>query len=194
MFSASNLSDIASPTQGAGHLDDAELNANAPSLASTPISNPDAARQRTSPIWHYCRIEDGKSMPAAWIDANGTKRWHCQHCFDKKRDKKYRKLNHQWPPSAQGAQHRDMWKIGHEARKNGHRSISCARGFVMCQKNARLQGGQTRLTRPPYASCTVVIRSFAAFLFRTLSSMLFATLSGIFARPQTIFSPGLAPQ
>ncbi len=89
MFSASNLSDIASPTQGAGHLDDAELNANAPSLASTPISNPDAARQRTSPIWHYCRIEDGKSMPAAWIDANGTKWWHCQPCFDKKRDKKY---------------------------------------------------------------------------------------------------------
>jgi hypothetical protein len=61
----------------------------APSLA--PSSSPpfSVSRQTTSPIWRYCRREEGKSIPAAWVDSNGTKWWHCQPCFEKKRAKKY---------------------------------------------------------------------------------------------------------
>lgn len=53
---------------------------------SNPFNN---YRQQTSPVWRFCRIEDGKSIAAAWVDSNGTKWWHCQPCFDKKRAKKY---------------------------------------------------------------------------------------------------------
>ncbi|KID59208.1 Ribonuclease H-like protein, partial [Metarhizium hybridum] len=60
-----------------------------PSFASSPSSILSVSRQRTSPIWRYCRVEDGKVLPAAWIDSKGTKWWHCQPCFDKKREKRY---------------------------------------------------------------------------------------------------------
>ncbi|KAK8912227.1 putative AC transposase [Metarhizium anisopliae] len=60
-----------------------------PSFASSPSSILSVPRQRTSPIWRYCRVEDGKVLPAAWIDSKGAKWWHCQPCFDKKREKRY---------------------------------------------------------------------------------------------------------
>ena len=89
MSSIADFSDTASPIEGAGQFDDPDLNANTPSPASSPASILSVSRQRTSPIWRYCRIEDVKEVPAAWIDSNGTKWWHCQPCFDKKRGKKY---------------------------------------------------------------------------------------------------------
>ncbi|KAK2468861.1 hypothetical protein H9L39_19453 [Fusarium oxysporum f. sp. albedinis] len=62
-----------------------------PTRALTPSSSstPSISRPKTSPVWEYCRIEEGKTTPAAWVDSNGTKWWHCQPCFDKKREKKY---------------------------------------------------------------------------------------------------------
>ncbi|OAA53662.1 Ribonuclease H-like protein [Akanthomyces lecanii RCEF 1005] len=58
-------------------------------IRPSPSAILSSSRGRTSPIWHYCRVEPGKLLPSAWIDSNGTKWWHCQPCFDKKRDKKY---------------------------------------------------------------------------------------------------------
>ena len=58
-------------------------------IASSPSSMLSVSRGRTSPIWRYCQVEPGKLLPSAWIDTSGMKWWHCQPCFDKKRDKKY---------------------------------------------------------------------------------------------------------
>ena len=58
-------------------------------IGSSPSSIVSVSRGRTSPIWRYCRVEPGKLLHPAWIDSSGTKWWHCQPCFDKKRDKRY---------------------------------------------------------------------------------------------------------
>lgn len=60
-----------------------------PPISPSPPPLLGIARGKTSPIWRYCRVEDGKLLPSAWVDASGTKWWHCQPCFDKKRDKRY---------------------------------------------------------------------------------------------------------
>jgi hypothetical protein len=46
-------------------------------------------RQTTSPIWKYCRTEEGKALPAGRVDPNGRKWWHCEPCFNKTREKRY---------------------------------------------------------------------------------------------------------
>ncbi|KAL5585705.1 hypothetical protein FOVSG1_013397 [Fusarium oxysporum f. sp. vasinfectum] len=72
------------------HLDDSDLNAATSSMAPSSSSSTDSfPRHTTSPIWKYCRIEEGKTLPAAWVDSNGRKWWHCQPCFNKKREKRY---------------------------------------------------------------------------------------------------------
>ena len=88
MSSIGDLSDTASAIGCASQLDDSNLNVTTPSL--TPSSSASSiSRQKSSPIWQYCRIEDGKSNPAAWVDSDGRKWWHCQPCFGKKREKRY---------------------------------------------------------------------------------------------------------
>jgi hypothetical protein len=47
-------------------------------------------RQKTSPIWLHCRLADGKTDPGAWVDSDGTRWWHCQPCFEKKKAKRYK--------------------------------------------------------------------------------------------------------
>ncbi|OAA33908.1 hypothetical protein ISF_09529 [Cordyceps fumosorosea ARSEF 2679] len=49
-------------------------------------------RQKTASIWAHCRPAEGKINPAAWIDADSTRWWHYQPCFDKKRAKRYKYL------------------------------------------------------------------------------------------------------
>lgn len=49
-----------------------------------------ALRQKTSPIWLHCRLAEGKTVPGAWIDSDGTRWWHCQPCYEKKRAKRYK--------------------------------------------------------------------------------------------------------
>ncbi|KAM4062361.1 transposase-like protein [Hirsutella rhossiliensis] len=74
------------------YIDDSDLiSGTAASPSPAPSSSPvlSVYRRKTSPIWQYCRREEGRSIPAAWVDSNGTKWWHCQPCFDKKRAKKY---------------------------------------------------------------------------------------------------------
>ncbi|KAK2470914.1 hypothetical protein H9L39_17145 [Fusarium oxysporum f. sp. albedinis] len=72
------------------HLNDSDLNAATSSMAPSSSSSTDSfPRHTTSPIWKYCRIEEGKALPAAWVDSNGRKWWHCQPCFNKKREKRY---------------------------------------------------------------------------------------------------------
>ncbi|KAL5592831.1 hypothetical protein FOBRF1_013139 [Fusarium oxysporum] len=72
------------------HLNDSDLSAATSSIASSSSSSTDSFPcQTTSPIWKYCRIEEGKALPAAWVDSNGRKWWHCQPCFNKKREKRY---------------------------------------------------------------------------------------------------------
>lgn len=66
-------------------LDTAGTSPLAPS--HSPVSG--ISRPKTSPMWQYCRIEEGKTVAAAWVDSNGTKWWHCQPCYVKKRPKKY---------------------------------------------------------------------------------------------------------
>jgi hypothetical protein len=89
MSSIGDLSDTASAIGGASQLDDSNLNVTTSSLTPSSSSAPSISRQKSSPIWQYCRIEDGKSNPAAWVDSDGRKWWHCQPCFSKKREKKY---------------------------------------------------------------------------------------------------------
>ena len=74
------------------HRDDSELPLNTAGtspLAPSPSPVCGISRPKTSPIWQYCRIEEGKTVAAAWVDSNGTKWWHCQPCHVKKRPKKY---------------------------------------------------------------------------------------------------------
>ncbi|KID81002.1 Ribonuclease H-like protein [Metarhizium guizhouense ARSEF 977] len=87
----SSIGDLSGSASGCGsRLDDSDLNLATSSSAASSSSNPSAPRHRTSPIWQYCRLEEGRKIPAAWVDSNGRKWWHCQPCFDrKKRDKKY---------------------------------------------------------------------------------------------------------
>ena len=92
MSSIVDHSEAASAIGSPSHMDDSDLisdtaaTTSMASLSSPPFS---VSRQKTSPIWQYCRREEGKSVPEAWVDSNGTKWWHCQPCFDKKRAKKY---------------------------------------------------------------------------------------------------------
>ena len=78
MSSTVDHCETASTIDSTSHTDD--------SLSS---SLPSGVTRQTSPIWRYCRREEGRSNPGAWVDSNGTKWWHCQPCFDKKRVKKY---------------------------------------------------------------------------------------------------------
>ena len=89
MSSIGDLSDTASAVGCASPLDDSNFNVATSSLSPTSSSTPSISRQQSSPIWQYCRIEDGKRNPAAWVDSDGRKWWHCQPCFAKKREKKY---------------------------------------------------------------------------------------------------------
>ncbi|KAH8743371.1 hypothetical protein F5883DRAFT_42408 [Diaporthe sp. PMI_573] len=92
MSSIMDFSETASAIGSASqcsHLDDSELTVATGALTPSSSSTPSMSRPRTSPVWEYCRIEAGKSTPVAWVDSNGTKWWHCQPCFDKKREKKY---------------------------------------------------------------------------------------------------------
>ncbi|KAJ3453656.1 hypothetical protein MRS44_017903 [Fusarium solani] len=89
MSSILDFSETASAIGSVSHLDDSELTVATRALTPSSSSTPSICRPKTSPVWEYCRIEEGKSTPAAWVDSNGTKWWHCQPCFDKKREKKY---------------------------------------------------------------------------------------------------------
>ncbi|OAQ57447.1 transposase-like protein [Purpureocillium lilacinum] len=92
MSSVVDQSDTASALGSTSPLDDSDLPIDTASFSSlAPSSSPPigVCRRTTSPIWQYCRKEEGKSAPTAWLDSNGTKWWHCQPCFDKKRMKKY---------------------------------------------------------------------------------------------------------
>ena len=72
---------------GASQLDDSNLNVTTSSSTPSSSSTTSISRQKSSPIWQYCRIEYGKCNPAAWVDSDGRKWWHCQPCFGKKREK-----------------------------------------------------------------------------------------------------------
>ncbi|KAH7202954.1 hypothetical protein BKA60DRAFT_546049 [Fusarium oxysporum] len=89
MSSILDFSETASAIGSVSHLDDSELTVATRALTPSSSSTPSISRPKTSPVWEYCRIEEGKTTPAAWVDSNGTKWWHCQPCFDKKREKKY---------------------------------------------------------------------------------------------------------
>lgn len=92
MSSVVDQSDTASAVGSTSPLDDSDLpidTASFSSLAPSPSPSIGVCRKTTSPIWQYCRKEEGKSAPTAWLDSNGTKWWHCQPCFEKKRIKKY---------------------------------------------------------------------------------------------------------
>ncbi|KAG7404580.1 Zinc finger BED domain-containing protein DAYSLEEPER [Fusarium oxysporum f. sp. raphani] len=92
MSSILDFSETASAIGSVSHLDDSELTVATRALTPSSSSTPSISRPKTSPVWEYCRIEEGKTTPAAWVDSNGTKWWHCQPCFDKKREKKYNLL------------------------------------------------------------------------------------------------------
>src|ERR1700760_3041964 len=96
------MSSIDDPPQTASPMSPADLQDNSniimssfstPSESSSSTSYPSSAlivsRRKSSPIWQYCRKEEGKTAPAAWVDSHGKKWWHCKPCFDKKREKKY---------------------------------------------------------------------------------------------------------
>ena len=89
MSTIGDLSETASTIGCATHLDDSDINIAISSLAPSSSLTPSISRQKLSLIWQYCRIEDGKSIPAAWVDSSGRKWWYCQPCFDRKREKKY---------------------------------------------------------------------------------------------------------
>lgn len=92
MSSVVDHSETASAIGSTSPLDDSDLPIDTASFSSlAPSSSPPlgVCRKTTSPIWQYCRKEEGKSAPTAWLDSSGTKWWHCQPCFDKKRMKKY---------------------------------------------------------------------------------------------------------
>ncbi|KAH8798623.1 hypothetical protein F5884DRAFT_140213 [Xylogone sp. PMI_703] len=78
MSSIMDHSETASAIESTSHIDDSPSSSLAFGMS-----------RQTSPIWRYCRREEGKCIPAAWVDSNGTKWWHCQPCFDRKRAKKY---------------------------------------------------------------------------------------------------------
>jgi hypothetical protein len=87
----SSIGDLSGSASGCNsRLNDSDLNLATFSSAASSFSNPSASRHKTSPIWQHCRLEEGRNIPAAWVDSNGRRWWHCQPCFDrKKRDKKY---------------------------------------------------------------------------------------------------------
>ena len=92
MSSVLDHSETASVIGSAGHVDDTDATSDVAATASpTPSSSPLFAIscERSSPIWQYCRKEEGRSYPSAWIDSNGSKWWHCQPCHEKNRAKKY---------------------------------------------------------------------------------------------------------
>lgn len=83
----SSIDDPVSTQSATSHLSDfAATSSLAPSSSSSTDHQP---RPATSPIWEYCRVEEGKTLPAAWVDSNGKKWWHCQPCFNRKREKRY---------------------------------------------------------------------------------------------------------
>jgi hypothetical protein len=95
MSSTDDLSETASAINPTDLLDNSNVvlppfSASSESASST-LSSPAliVCRRKSSPIWQHCRIEEGKTIPAAWVDSNGKKWWHCKPCFDKKREKKY---------------------------------------------------------------------------------------------------------
>ena len=89
MSSIGDLSDTASAIGCASQLDDSNRNVTPLSLTPSSSSASSISRQKSSPIWQYCRIEDGQSNLAAWVNSDGRKWWHCQPCFGKKKEKKY---------------------------------------------------------------------------------------------------------
>ncbi|CEJ95262.1 hypothetical protein VHEMI10752 [[Torrubiella] hemipterigena] len=73
-----------------GFLDDPDLPAGTPFSATSADAALSALRQKTSPIWLHCRLAEGKTVPGAWIDSDGTRWWHCQPCYKKKKAKRYK--------------------------------------------------------------------------------------------------------
>ncbi|OAQ61335.1 transposase-like protein [Purpureocillium lilacinum] len=90
MSSVSELADASSPITNLSRPYDPELQAGTHCPAPSVEAPPGHFRRKTSPIWLHCRIEEGKATPAAWIDPDGTRWWHCQPCFEKKKDKRYK--------------------------------------------------------------------------------------------------------
>ncbi|KJZ69426.1 hypothetical protein HIM_11176 [Hirsutella minnesotensis 3608] len=90
MSSISGLADSVSENSNLCCLDDSDLRMATSSSASLAEAALNAFRQKTSPIWEHCRLEEGKTIPGAWIDADGMRWWHCQPCFAKKRAKRYK--------------------------------------------------------------------------------------------------------
>ncbi|KAH6989828.1 hypothetical protein BKA56DRAFT_711558 [Ilyonectria sp. MPI-CAGE-AT-0026] len=84
-----DFSETASAISSASHLDDSELIVATCALTLSSSSTPSISRLKVSSVWEYCRIEEDKSTPAAWVDSKGTKWWHYQPYFNKKREKKY---------------------------------------------------------------------------------------------------------
>ncbi|KJZ68549.1 hypothetical protein HIM_12056 [Hirsutella minnesotensis 3608] len=82
--------DTTSASSNASCLDDPGTQAGTSSVAPSTEASLSAIRQKTSPIWAHCRSEEGKTTSDAWIDANGTRWWHCQPCFEKRRTKRYK--------------------------------------------------------------------------------------------------------
>jgi hypothetical protein len=79
-----DISEAGNAIESANHLSDSD-----PSGVTSSSSTPGFPRPTTSPIWKYCRVEEGKVLPAAWVGSVGRKWWHCQPCFAKKKEKKY---------------------------------------------------------------------------------------------------------
>ncbi|KAM4062409.1 transposase-like protein [Hirsutella rhossiliensis] len=146
-----------------------------PAPSSSPVLS--VYRRKTSPIWQYCRREEGRSIPAAWVDSNGTKWWHCQPCFDKKRAKKY---NYCGGSSAIVNHLRKEHNIIISGRQETRREVTQSR---LGDITAFLANGTLVSTKKRKATAEVDALDQATL--RELSRP-FATLSGISVRPPMI--------
>lgn len=90
MSSISGMAESTTTGSNSGYLDDADLQAATPFSATSTDAALSALRQKTSPIWLHCRLAEGKTVPGAWVDSDGTRWWHCQLCFEKKKAKRYK--------------------------------------------------------------------------------------------------------
>ncbi|KHO11384.1 Proteinase inhibitor I78 [Metarhizium robertsii ARSEF 23] len=165
MSSIVDLSDTASVVGSASHLDGSDTIADNCSLMPSSPLTPSVSRRRTSPIWKHCRIEDGKSLPAAWVGHNGTKWWHCRPYFDKKREKKY---NCSGGSSTIVHHLRREHNIIISLRQEAMREVtqnclgditSFLRELYLLPRNEKPRQGQMLWTRILCASCTAATRS-----------------------------------
>ncbi|EJP61141.1 putative transposase [Beauveria bassiana ARSEF 2860] len=84
------MAESTSAGSSSGCLDDPDPQTDPPFSATPTDAILSALRQKTSPIWLHCRLAEGKTKPGAWVDSDGSRWWHCQPCFEKKKAKRYK--------------------------------------------------------------------------------------------------------